>query len=186
MKQRTKMAISRAFVELLQSRTIDKITVKDIAEKCDINRQTFYYHFADIYELMEWTINYNLEKYISEKDFNGLNWKEELWSLIEFLRMQRKLLINAYDAKNRIYYEQFVREQIAPIVKIKVYDCEEIEDVPEDKIEFVENVYTRVLTNLFFDWLEDGMPDESKIHLEDYFTLIEGSLSTALQNFQIK
>ena len=46
--------IAFAFKELLLEKSIDKITINDITEKCGINRQTFYYHFHDIYELIEW------------------------------------------------------------------------------------------------------------------------------------
>ena len=50
-KATTKFAIAFAFKELLLEKSIDKITINDITEKCGINRQTFYYHFHDIYEL---------------------------------------------------------------------------------------------------------------------------------------
>ena len=49
----TKNAIRETFIELLKKKFIDKITVKDIVEECGINRNTFYYYYADIYELME-------------------------------------------------------------------------------------------------------------------------------------
>lgn len=53
-KATTKMAIAFAFKELLLEKPLNKITVNDIAEKCEMNRQTFYYHFHDILELTEW------------------------------------------------------------------------------------------------------------------------------------
>ena len=53
-KATTKFAIAFAFKELLLEKSIDKITINDITEKCGINRQTFYYHFHDVYELIEW------------------------------------------------------------------------------------------------------------------------------------
>ena len=51
-KATTKLAIAYAFKELLLEKPFDKITVNDIAEKCEMNRQTFYYHFHDILERM--------------------------------------------------------------------------------------------------------------------------------------
>ena len=49
----TKRAIKSTFLELLNQKTLDKITVKDIVETCGINRNTFYYYYADIYDLLE-------------------------------------------------------------------------------------------------------------------------------------
>lgn len=39
---------------LLLKKPLNKITINDIAEDCGINRMTFYYHFQDIYDLVEW------------------------------------------------------------------------------------------------------------------------------------
>ncbi len=50
----TKKAIAYTFKDLLKEKPFNKITINDIANKCDINRQTFYYHFQDIRDLIEW------------------------------------------------------------------------------------------------------------------------------------
>ena len=50
-KATTKMAIAFAFKELLLEKPLNKITVNDIAEKCEMNRQTFYYHFTIFWSL---------------------------------------------------------------------------------------------------------------------------------------
>ena len=53
MVQYTKKAIAESFMELLNERPFDKISVVDIAEKCGINRNTFYYYYADVYALVD-------------------------------------------------------------------------------------------------------------------------------------
>ena len=50
----TKRALSQPLKRLLSTRTLDKITVKDIVEDCGVNRQTFYYYFRDLYDPLEW------------------------------------------------------------------------------------------------------------------------------------
>ena len=50
--RRTRASIIEAFAQLLEERPINKITVKDIVKRCDINRNTFYYHFPDIPSLL--------------------------------------------------------------------------------------------------------------------------------------
>ena len=54
----TKDAIANAFKELMKIKSFDKISISDITNSCKLNRQTFYYHFQDKYELMNW-IYYN-------------------------------------------------------------------------------------------------------------------------------
>ena len=54
----TKRAIADSLKDLTRVKSFDKIGVVDITDKCGINRQTFYYHFSDKYELLKW-IYYN-------------------------------------------------------------------------------------------------------------------------------
>ena len=62
----TKRAMSYALKNLLRTKPLNKITVQDIADECGVNRQTFYYHFQDIYDLVEWTCIEDTEKVLKE------------------------------------------------------------------------------------------------------------------------
>lgn len=50
---KTKKAIRNAFAELLSEKDIDEITVRDIADKADINRKTFYNYYKGVYQLID-------------------------------------------------------------------------------------------------------------------------------------
>ena len=54
MARNTKWAIIEAYIELIKTKNIDKVTVKDVVEVCGITRQTFYYHFQDLLDVIEW------------------------------------------------------------------------------------------------------------------------------------
>ena len=58
----TKKALAAALKERLKTNTLDNIRVKDIAEDVGVNRQTFYYHFTDIYALVEWMFEEEAKK----------------------------------------------------------------------------------------------------------------------------
>ena len=66
------MAIMKAFGEIAEMKPMDKITVKDITEKCGISRNTFYYHFKDIYHVLEEFLEYQSQRIIEflETDLN--------------------------------------------------------------------------------------------------------------------
>ena len=53
MPNRTKEMLAESLMKLLARRTLDKITIQDIVDDCGYNRQTFYYHFHDIYDLID-------------------------------------------------------------------------------------------------------------------------------------
>ena len=125
MRQSTKQALSETFKILLEARTIDKITVKDIVTKCGVNRQTFYYHFRDIYELMEWTLENDIREYLSDiSDFSEdslvIEWKESIYHLYQFLYSRKKQILHAYDPVNKTYYENFLLKFITPIIDYRI------------------------------------------------------------------
>jgi len=53
----TKKALSSALKELIQEKPFEKISVADICQKCNLNRQSFYYHFKDKYDLVNWVFD---------------------------------------------------------------------------------------------------------------------------------
>lgn len=55
MASTTKRALESSLKKLLLEKPLNKITVTDICEDCGISRMTFYYHFQDIYDLVEWS-----------------------------------------------------------------------------------------------------------------------------------
>ena len=181
MKEFTKAAIADTFMELLQEHTIDHITVKDLAEKCGIN-----YHFADIYDLMEWTLDNELKKFLERYDKTDADWKEQLQQLFVFFRFRGQQVLHAYDSQNRLYYEQFIYRQMLPAIHKLILTYEEAETLAEGKAEFIEHVYTRMIVNFFLDWLDEGMPDEETVRLSDYVHFMEGSLQSTLVTFQDK
>ena len=64
----TKKAIAYTFKDLLKEKPFNKITVNDISNQCNINRQTFYYHFQDIPDLVEWICIDDVDHLIKKKE----------------------------------------------------------------------------------------------------------------------
>ena len=62
----TKKAIAEAFLQAAQQKPIDKVTVKDVVGICGITRQTFYYHFQDLLEVLEWLMAQRVESLLAE------------------------------------------------------------------------------------------------------------------------
>lgn len=73
--EKNRTAYNQDILELVEEKPLDKITIQDIANKCGINRNTFYYHFDDIYSLIESVFNNHvitIERMFEE----GASWSE--------------------------------------------------------------------------------------------------------------
>ena len=67
MSQVTKRALEASLKKLLLEKPLHKITVSDITDDCGINRMTFYYHFKDIYDLVEWSCEEDASRALAGK-----------------------------------------------------------------------------------------------------------------------
>ena len=60
-----KNIISETFIDMVRQKGLDKITVKALIEACNISRQTFYYHFQDIMDVVEWSVAKSAQNMLS-------------------------------------------------------------------------------------------------------------------------
>ena len=91
----TKRAIAYAFKDLLKEKAFNKITVNDIAKECDINRQTFYYHFQDIRDLVEWTCLDEVDNILKKKD-ECERWEDKFLLIFEIMKDEKVFVKNIY------------------------------------------------------------------------------------------
>lgn len=140
----TKQALANAIKELLEEQPFDKISVSDICEKCHMNRKSFYYHFRDKYDLVNW---------IFDTEFIELN-QVDYWNIREFSysfdeRWKNIEIICHYFYNNRNFYRRVLqvdgqnsfsshfREFIRPLLQLRVEDLLGQKDVPQIVYDFV-------------------------------------------------
>ena len=78
-QQYTRKVIRETFLQMLGEMPLDKITVKDIVLRCNINRNTFYYHYADIYAVLTEVLEMDLQRVIDEYN-DTMSWEESCLS----------------------------------------------------------------------------------------------------------
>lgn len=100
-------SIARAFWTLSQTKSIDKITVKDLVEGCGISRQTFYYHFQDLMDVVEWSMRQNMERLV-EKSIPVDSLEERLALLIRALQTQQTLYDRLLGSQRRDQAERLM------------------------------------------------------------------------------
>ena len=67
MRQKTETMLCAAFMELLKKCPFSKITIQKLAGQCGVNRQTFYYHFDNIYDISCGYFSKNTEAFSGKK-----------------------------------------------------------------------------------------------------------------------
>ena len=95
-----KAAVADALLELIRRKDADKITVKDLVEVCGISRQTFYYHFKDIVDVVEWAAQQGVQRLVRES-LNAATPQEALGVFVDFAVESQPLVQRLLNSQRR-------------------------------------------------------------------------------------
>lgn len=141
MQQFTKRAITEAFIELLNERPFDKITVTDITNRCGVNRNTFYYYYQDIYALVDEVLRDEAAKLVDEhREF--LTWQEGFFEAMGFARQNSKAIYHLYNSVNRARLEEYIYEMSFNTVSAFVLRQSEGMEVRDEDVHDITVLYT--------------------------------------------
>ena len=108
MSQTTKRALEASLKKLLLQKPLNKITINDIAEDCGINRMTFYYHFKDIYDLVEWSCQEDASRALAGKKTYE-TWQQGLLQILQAVLDNKPFILNVYRSVSREQVEKVWR-----------------------------------------------------------------------------
>jgi probable dihydroxyacetone kinase regulator len=178
----TKAILANALIAMLQKRSIDKITVKDLVEKCGLTRQTFYNHFYDIYDLVEWIYLQVTEKSLAEnKDYD--TWQQGFYLLLISIRNNKVLVRNTYRSTNRDSLERYmytvIYDQVLEVVERQAIGM----SVDQKHKNFIAHFYSLAFIALICEWIKDGMKEKPEDIVEQTAVLIKGDFEKALKKY---
>ncbi len=184
MSQVTKRAMEQSLKKLLLQKPLTKITINDIAEDCGINRMTFYYHFKDIYDLVEWVCLEDARIALEEKKTYA-TWQEGLLQIFEAVRENKPFIMNVYKCVDKERVEMYLKPLVDNLL-LQVINEESVGiTVRKEDKEFIARVYSYVFIGIMLDWIKEDMTADPAIIVDRLATLIKGSVSEALKKFKI-
>lgn len=107
MKENTKSLIADTFSQMLDKEDLDKITVTKLIGECHISRQTFYYHFKDIMDVLEWTFRRATEE-LAQKSLEAESRTETLTAYIAFVSENKRKLEKLIDSRKWAQIEEML------------------------------------------------------------------------------
>ena len=155
----TRGAIKAALLKLLNDRPLSQITVKDIVSACGINRNTFYYHYQGIPELIEEIVDDEAEAIIqSHPTLETLD--DCLNAIARAALAERRAILHIYNSASRDVYEQYLWNVCGHVVRVHLSTVLNGRRLPEDDWELLHRYYTCVAFGCVSWWLASGMKDD--------------------------
>ena len=167
----TKEIIAKTFTELLDEKPMSKITVKDIVERCGVNRNTFYYHFKDIYDLVEWScledipdvVEFILKKKwdeILEHPQDRASILECMEEMADLVRNNRKVMLNVYRSLKKDTFLFYMNEISNYIIMEYFRKNADQFDLDEGEIQILIQYYKCLFMGFLMEWLDNNLKSD--------------------------
>ena len=184
MSQVTKRAIEQSLKNLLLKKPLTKITINDLAEDCGINRMTFYYHFKDIYDLVEWVCLEDARRALEEKKTYD-TWQQGFVQIFEAVRENKPFVMNVYRCVHREQVEKYLKPLVDNLLLGVINEEAAGMTVRDEDKAFIAQVYSYAFVGLMLDWIRDDMREDPETLVNRLATVIRGGVAQVLERFRL-
>ena len=178
----TKQALEASLKRLLLQKPLTKITIADITEDCGVSRMTFYYHFQDIYDLVEWACFEDASRALDGKKTYA-TWQEGFLNIFEAVLENKPFILNAYRCISREQMERFLYQLTYGLIRGVVEEQSRGTAITEEDKSFIAEFYKYSFVGVMLDWIRQGMTADPRVLTGKISAAMRGSIANAIRNF---
>lgn len=157
-RKTTKELLADSFLELAQTKRIDKITITDITDNCGMSQSTFYNHFKDKYDLIVWIYTSRVSEVMCRIDNKSYLWKDTLLDGARYYAENSEFIKNALKhTSGQDSFIEYVRKRNTEFLKVEVQKKLMTEFIPDEIMGMIE-VYVYGTVQYMLRWLLSDMP----------------------------
>ena len=181
MAQFTKTAIIESFLRLLETRSIEKITVKDIVEDCGVNRKTFYYYFKDIYDLTESVFRYSLEEFARAHTQTATS-QQIVLDFFDMIYDYKRVIMHVFNSPDSQIFENYLYEVLSKLVLASIREKLKDSGVTEGDIALMSDMLTMTFLGFVLKWFRNGMKADVRGTVDRMFAVMQGVTELMVDN----
>ena len=183
MPKATKAALEESLKRLLLKKPLDKITITDLTTDCGISRMAFYYHFKDIYDLVEWSCVEDGTKALQGKKTSE-SWTEGLTQVFEAVLENKPFIMNVYRNVDRERIENYLFKLTYDLIAGVVEEKSKGLDLSDEDKKFIANFYKYGFVGIMFEWIQAGMKEDIEELVNKMSLTLRNTVTTSIHNFQ--
>ena len=169
--------------DTLLRKPLDKITINDLTADCGISRMSFYYHFRDIYDLVEWVCVEDGRRALQGKKTYE-TWQEGLGQIFEAVLENKPFILNVYRSVSRERIEQYLNPLIHSLILGVVEEKAAERSVHTEDKQFIASFYEYAFIGVMLEWIGNGMKEDPAAIVARTGAVIHGNILRALEAFR--
>ncbi len=183
MSEITKHALEASLKRLLLQKPLTKITISDVTEDCGVNRMTFYYHFKDIYDLVEWSCVEEARRALGGKKTYD-TWQEGFLQIFQAVRENKPFIMNVYHSVSREQVETYLYDVTYHLLIGVVEEQAEGMSLRSEDKEFIAHFYKYAFVGLVLDWIREDMKSDPQGIVDRLSLVVHGNVAAALERLR--
>lgn len=185
MSKRTKKMLADAFLNQLKTKSFKKITISDITSACDMTRMAFYYHFEDIYALVDWIFCEIIESSVS-KDPSVDTWQNDYLNVFIAMRDKKVIIEKIWKSVDLINIEKMLVRLTHSLIDPVIDEKAKGKMLNEIDKKMISDFYIYALVGSLMRWATSGMKDEPNVVVDRLGLIINGTLEKAINTIDEK
>lgn len=178
MSSLAKKNLAKALKATMENKPLDKITIDELTHIANLNRNTFYYHFADIYDLLEWTFEQDIITQV-KRNLTAKNWPSKYEITLEYISSNRQFCLASLHSQRRDLLENFLFELGTQMVKPVVFDIDN--QVDEHLGSDLINFYGGAIASQVLQWLLDDLKTPKDVLIYRATAILDGTIEFVIK-----
>lgn len=177
----TQKAMGEAVSKLLETRSLEKITIKEITDECGLTRNTFYYHFHDVYELLHWLFEQKTDE-IVKKYSDQEDWEGGLEEVLNYLYEHRDMIMNLHASISDDLLLRFVNDVMMRHAEVIIARQAKGMDCSPKAIAIGAEIYVNAAVGDVMNWIRSGMRATPEHLAQVYNVIFLGTVDAVLKS----
>ncbi|PKQ31352.1 MAG: transcriptional regulator [Actinobacteria bacterium HGW-Actinobacteria-2] len=181
----SKAALAVALKQALATTPLAKVTVSGLAAAAGVNRQTFYSHFSDVYDLARWVFATEVANHIMAHASYD-QWADGFSELLNYMQQNHDQAYAVIRSLRHDELERFFHRSLRNMMQVIVGELDDGLTLRPDDREFVIDHYTLAVLGHLLHWLATDMRDNPYVLIERLEFVLHGSVRESLERFAVR
>lgn len=151
----TRLRIARAEADLLSEARFEDLTIDQICKRAKVSRSTFYYHFDDKFDVVQWHYDYVAQRYLAETG-RTLTWMQALYRNTHEVLKLRELYLGAFATRGYQSLFSYSKRRRIETLRETLRDYHHVE--VDEELEFQLFALAESEVACISRWFKEGMP----------------------------
>lgn len=169
----TKAHLAKVLKVQMQHKPLDRITIAELSAAAHVNRNTFYYHFDDIYALLKWTLEADIGRKVMQ-DLGAATWETKYQLVLDYIVANQIFCLNAFHSVGRDMLEEFLFQAATDMVK-PVLDIDPA--TPAQTVADICNFYGAAIVGQVLLWLAQSLKEPERNLIKRADLMLNGSIA---------